>query len=70
MGCRRDSADRLDRGLYLILSIIARARQGRWLNKVGSAEVGDSVQAVADDRERLQRELDTANETIAKLRQS
>jgi len=56
-------------GLYLILSIIARAWQGRWLTKVGSAEVGDSVQEVTDDRERLQRELDTANETIAKLRQ-
>ena len=58
---------------YVVLSILARIRQRRWLIKVGSAEVDEDVDhsliAMKDDQDRLQAELQEANETIKNLRQ-
>ncbi len=58
---------------YVVLSILARIRQRRWLIKVGSAEVDEEVDhsltAMKDDQDRLQAELQEANETIKNLRQ-
>lgn len=56
--------------LYVVGSILVRARNGQWLVRLGSAdtEVEEQADAVTEDRQRLQEELDRSRETVAQLR--
>jgi hypothetical protein len=52
---------------YLVLSVVALARRGRWLTRVGPAEAGEVVYAV-DEKQEVSTALAEATEEIHWLR--
>ena len=54
-------------GIYVVISVVALMRQGRWLVQIGPAAAAQQVNTVVDDRETLRNELEVAKGRNAEL---
>lgn len=57
-------------GAFVVVSVVALIRQERWLTRVGPVQVSERVSNLKTENQRLQEELDKADETIGGMRQA